>query len=381
MVKFIEKLKKVFSKKELVKTNKKESSFVDRIIPNIRFGDVVLSKNVRDGFENWEKDVLVVIGKKVDKLLCYYCETVSKHDMANVLKDYKLFRDGKNFNVPFSLRKIDEDSFERVISKLSNNDLLHLKKRLKFHFNNHEHTFNHSDFQLLFNPIIKIRDIVKMDDEYYLVINSVVQTDRYTLKISDVNLSLLPINNYKDININVDGVKYNQITRVNPKECKIEYVDTVSKETYGEIVKYYYHFKFRKNELSKAKGNNILKRGYIINFNDKYYYVSSVRDGKAVAFEIVISNDKKTLRAGNTKFIAYFDNKVTIDVKNDKYEFLDVAYFDETTDIDEAMSNYLSSNVDNLSDEQNCAFKLGDVLEHELYSDFKLIVVGVCANI
>ncbi len=380
MVKFIEKLKKVFSKKELVKTNKKESSFVDRIIPNIRFGDVVLSKNVGDGFENWEKDVLVVIGKKVNELLCYYCETVSKHDMANVLKDYRLFKNGKKIDAPFSLRKIDEKSFERVISKLSSNDLLQLKKRLKFHFNNHKHAFNHSDFQLLFNPIIKIRDIVKMDDKYYLVINSVVKTDRYSLKISDVNLSLLPIINYKDINIDIDCVKYNQITRVNPKECKIEYVDTVSKDIYSEIVKYYYQFEFRKNELLKAKDNNILKRGYIINFNDKYYYVYDISEGKALAFEIVISDDEKSIKAGNTMFTAHFDNKTIIDIKNDKYEFFDVAYFNETTYVEEAMFDYFSSEKESTISECKCAFKLGDVLEHELYSDFRLIVVGVYAN-
>ena len=379
MVKFIEKIKKVFTKKNVVLKENKANHFAQNVIPNIRFGAIILSKNSENNINAFDRDILVAIGKTNNALLCCFCDTIDKHNVDDFLRNYQLFDENGNIVTSLSFRNINKESFEKVLGSLSSEDSNLLVKNLKYNLSVHKQVLSEPNLKLLFNPLTRIRDIVKKGEEYYLVLNSVSNVDKFSPEISNERFLLLPINNYVDNNITCDSVRFDQATMLNCDDYDLKYIDTVSKSTYGPIVKKYYRCIFRKNELLKVKNNKILKKGYIILYNDKYYYVYEV-SGKANAFEINICDTADGIRAGNTKFIPLFDNKCKIDIKNDIYKFIDVAYFDETFAIEEAQNKYYESRLINNKKMEGYSFKTGDVVEHSNCLNLKYIVIGVRAD-
>ena len=378
MVNFSKIIKKIFKKSNPIKEENHDNFFVKRIIPNAKFGDIIVSKKHLNGLEKFERDILVVVGKTHDRLLCYYCETVDKYNVDEVIGEYRLFKDNRTFLTPFSLRMLDVDSFDKSLNSLTSEDAIQLVKGLKYYYNEYIDELEDDNVELLFNPLIRIRDIVSKGDNYYLVFNTVVHTDRFTAELSNEKFSLLPISNYKVSNVCVNSVKFDDMISVVCEDYDLKYVDTVSKEVYGSIAKKYYQYVYRKNEISKAKDNNCLKKGYIISCDNKYYYVYYVSNKDAYAFEIIFNNDDNFLVAGNTKFIPLFDNKRKINIVNDKYKFLDLGCFDEINKISFVHSNYLNNKK---KDEMIiCNYKVGDVLEKAGYDGLKFIFIGIYLN-
>ena len=367
-------------KKEVLDSNSRKENFIYNVIPNIKFGDIIISKDTNLDY-SLDKNVLVVIGKTDNDLLCYLCETVRGENLENLLNKYQLFKNGKTFLTPFSLKKIDYNSFVRKANKLSSDDRDELIMSLKYHNTTHKHVLN--NFNLLYTPLIKIRDIVKKDNKYYLVLNSMVNTNRYTGEVDSAQFWVLPIEHYNGNNLDLKSVNYEKAFKVtNDKDLK--YVNTISRDDYGVIAKKYYKCAYRKNELIKGKNNNTLKRGYVVSYNEKYYYIYYVNDNNAYGFEIILSDEANSLVAGNTKFKPLFDNKCKIDIKKDIYKFLDVAYSDEIFTISERRIYYLKQKA-LLSRGQNNRpkirnYNVGEVLEHIEYPDLKFIVIGVYLN-
>lgn len=380
MVNLKELIKKFLNKNNRVVPDlNKKSNFVENIISNARLGDIILSKNTDKGLYSLEKDVLVVIGKTDNELLGYYCETLPNNNMDSLI-DYKLFKDGKDISTPYKLMLIDGASFYKKGGRLDGEDNDQIIMNLKYHYKEHEQELRAPNIKLLFNHSIRIRDIVLLDGKYYLVLNSVSSVNKFTSDICNEKFLLLPVKEYNIVNLDCDLIDYEKACRVSVKENDIKYVSSISRERYALIVKKYYRYVYRKNELSIAKSKKCLKRGYVISYMDKLYYVYGVTGDKASAFEISISETDFKLIAGNTRFIPYYDKQICLSIKDDEYTFLDLAYSNEISDIASEREEYLRMKLikEKKLDEsrQLNNFSVGDVIESANYLGLKFIVIG-----
>ena len=380
MVNLKELIKKFFNKNNRVIPDlNKKSNFVENVVANARFGDIILSKNTDKGSYSLEKDVLVVIGKTDNELLGYYCETLPNNDMESLI-DYKLFKNGRDISTPYKLMMVNGASFYKKGSRLDGEDNDQIIMNLKYHYKEHEQELGAPNIKLLFNHLIRIRDIVLLDGKYYLVLNSVSSVNKFTSDICNEKFLLLPVKEYNIVNLDCDLIDYEKACRVSVKENDIKYVSSISRERYALIVKKYYRYVYRKNELVKAKKSKGLKKGYVVSYNDKLYYIYGVNGDKASAFEISVSETDFKLIAGNTRFIPFYDKQICLSIKDNDYTFIDLAYSNEILDIANEQERYLKMKVIKEKklheDRQIDGFNVGDVIENANFLGLKFIVIG-----
>ncbi len=380
MVNFRKMLTNLTKKKREKSVKKTDDNFVKNIVPNAKFGDIIVAKNSDKDVNSFDKDVLVVVGKTDNSLLCYYCETLPNDSMI-ILKEYKLFDNDRNISTPYKIVTIDGNSFFKNASKISFDDSDQLIMNLKYHFKENEDVFKKPNTQLLFNHAIRIRDIISVDDKNYLVLNSSSSVDKYTNDVYNVKFLLLPISGYDIANLDCDLFEYDKAIRISVRDKDLKYISSISRERYGIIVKKYYRYIYRKNELNIAKKKKGLKKGYIVLYEDKLYYVYNVDESNGYAFLISPTDTDFEQIAGNTRFIPHFDKQVSIDIKDDEYTFVDVAYSNEIIDINESRKDYFKNKIIREkklnSGKDDYSYNVGDIVEHVDHLGSKFIVVGI----
>lgn len=356
-------------------------NFLYNVLPESDFGDVILAK--RYDFEN-EKEkfksghdigLFVVVGRDKDILICCYCTSVeNKKKFFALAEGYKLFNEKKTFATVFNIKTIDENSYIRRVGKLNQDDKERLIKNLKFHNRTYTDLGKRKTLELMYNPKISIRDVVKKNHNCYLV-----------LDVVDNKLILLKLNNY-DTNISViDFTKvtfdYNDV--ILSDRNSYSYVNTISKKQYVAIAKGYCIYKRRIEEVKNANDKRFLKRGFVINYNGKYYYVFNINGSVANTFEIVPNDGKNTfLVINNIHFTPSYGNILNINIKDDKYRVITALDDSKMDKINEARKKYLKTvKAGNNNMHKIHTFDIGDIVENTENYGMKYIVIGIYEDI
>lgn len=349
------------------------------MLNNLSFGDVILARryNSLNEKEKFKKghDVgfYVVVGKTDSKLICCYCTSVEgKLGFFPLGEDYIIFNNKKTFVTVCQNKTIDNFSFIKKVGSLNFEDKEKLIKNLKFHNSFYNDSGEMKKLDLVHNPKISIRDVIKINGVFYLVID-----------IDDNNFKILQLDNYdKDsciIDFSKNSFDYNKVYLVDIKHYN--YVNTIPKKQYAVIIKEYCKHKRRVNELQYAKNNKILNRGYIIKYNDKLYYVYNITASLASAFEIVMSNSDDAVMVGKRNFVACFDNEVNINIKNDIYDVIAIANDNEmelfSSDRKKYFNNKKIENKELVKRKKGHNFNVGDIIESTEIYGMKFIVIGM----
>ena len=216
-----------------INENSNYKNFVENIIPNLKFGDIIYAKRyntleekvkIKSGHENGP---YIVIKIDNDKLICAYCSSKIQYN------SFVLTGKGKTFVQPSSLRVIDSASYISLIySRLNHSDKLRLMKRLTLN-NNNQHTYDdHSikkSIKINFEVDYEVFDIVKIFEKKFIIIEKVNE-----------KFILLPIKSYSSV---YAGIKKSIIDYDNPVEIMYEnlkyfiYLNTISEKQQLNVLK------------------------------------------------------------------------------------------------------------------------------------------------
>lgn len=349
------------------------------MLNNLSFGDVILARryNSLNEKEKFKKghDVgfYVVVGKTDSKLICCYCTSVEgKLGFFPLGEDYIIFNNKKTFVTVCQNKTIDNFSFIKKVGSLNFEDKEKLIKNLKFHNSFYNDSGEMKKLDLVHNPKIGIRDVININGVYYLVID-----------IDENNFKILQLDNYDKENYAIDFTKvdidFNE--RIINALNQYDYINTISRLQYMIIMKEYYRNKRRIEKFNSDKGNGVLKRGYVIKYDDKLYYIYNTCESLANGFEIGEISNGGNLLINKKRINAYYENEVDIIINSDKYSIVDIASDKEMDLISSDRKKYFNNkkieNKELVKRKKGHNFNVGDIIESTEIYGMKFIVIGM----
>lgn len=380
----IDKIKNFFSGNKRNENN--ENVYYDSFdINNISFGDVILAKRYtsdreKEIFEKGhETGLFVVVSREGSNLVCCYCTSVEgKRGFFQLGEDHAIFNNKKTFTSVRQIRIIDDYSFMRKVGSLCIRD----RQKIINRFNSNAIFYKCGDIvkkiDLADETKISVRDIIKINDNYYLVI------------MEDKNYKkLLKINNYDEGNYLIDfnevDIDYDAFIIKNRSD--FHYVNTIPRRQFLIIMKEFYNYRNRLNELKDAYDSKALKRGYIIKYNDKLYYVFNVIGNVANVFEIINDSEGILLNGNNYKTI--YDNEINVNISSNEYDVIDIVSDKDMDMISNDRKRYFTKkkyedrreNSKKVKEKRAHNFNIGDIIENNSIFGMKFIVIGIYEDI
>ena len=354
-------------------------------INNVNFGDVILAKRYtsdkeRENFERGhETGLFVVINKEGNDLICCYCTSVEgKRGFFPLGEEHTIFNNKKTFTSVRQIRIINDYSFMRKVGSLSNDDIRKVINRINSNDVFYKYDGEVKRIDLLDKTKISVRDIIRINNNYYLVIREDKDYKR-----------LLRISNYDEdnylIDFNVVDIDYNAFVIKNRSD--FYYVNTIPRRQFLIIMKEFYNYRNRLDELEDVSNNKTLKRGYIIKYNDKLYYVFNVIGNVANVFEII--NDKDGILLNKNNYKTIYENETEVDILSNEYDVIDIVSDKDMDFISNDRKKYFTNKKYENKKENNRKtkkkeahnFNVGDIIENNNIFGMKFIVIGIYEDI
>ncbi|MBO4245838.1 MAG: hypothetical protein J5892_03780 [Bacilli bacterium] len=338
------------------------SDFVTRVLPSLKFGDVIIAERFNNDIEKEEMGAnhdigpYIVVGFDNDKIIGCYCTSKNtSHWGMQIGKDYNIFKNDTWVDTRTKIKTIDEEAFiNKGYYSLNEEDKLKLNKRLTRCC-----PCEYNDFGLKKRlwisekpAFLGVRDVFKKDKNMYLIIQ---ETTKYfkALKIEgyDYHTSSVNFNTFK---IMATEYKHKQ---------GVTYLNTIPEAQYKTIISNYEAIQAVNAYRSKIFNDNKAVRGSVFEFMGHLYYTYGITGDTANCFKVdhAIGGDEDYQKIDGKRFLLFFNDTLDLDLNNSTYKLKYLASEDEMDNIKEFKKDYYKKRVSHLSkgknQNNNCIYK------------------------
>ena len=322
-------IKKIINKiKESIKQkNYHYRDFVDKLMPSLKIGTIIYTQDYNEEKKDYDINMHIVVGFEGDKIIAVQCfNNPNKGDIK--------IGDGLWMNTFVSFDNINALDYKTPITisaiNLSDKDLTRVKKGIYLNEkNNYEEKGIRKHFDI--NSInYHVGDIVTYSFQTYIIVN----------RNDDNTCTLIPINNH-DTHFPYINFTESTIDYTNPIEVRIDnlyYLNSLS-DSQKTVIKNNFDIYKNNKETNKVKDKKI-ERGSLVFTSNDLYYVYGIDGNTANAFQVKKSNAKDAIIINSKKYKPFYDELKDIDIKNDKYDYIDTATEDEMDTIREDKRDY-----------------------------------------
>ena len=320
----------------------KHTNFVNKIIPSLKFGDIIFAERFNNDIEKDEMGEghqtgpYVVLGFDDDRVIGAYCTSKGRANHLMKLGEEKNYinADIETFVDLQHTKTIDSYAFVFDTNKsLNAADIKRIKKRITQNVGIHYNDFGlikHKVFN--FNQKFDEGDIVCNNDNCYIIVKVLPKHKYELLRIDNHNI-VYPI-------IDFSKVKIDYFNPVEMEQYLLNYKNSIIAKQTKIVIDKYNDYKNREKSITKAK-EKTLERGCLVEFNKQTYYVYGIEGNKANTFKVVQNNNVNFhILITDIKYNPYFNESLDIDIKNDNYKVLAVASEKEIDDIREKKKGY-----------------------------------------
>ena len=344
LLEFIDKIKNHFSVSS-IQDDPKYKTFVDEVIPSLKFGDIVYAERFDNDIqkkqmgEGHNTGPFIVLSIDGDRIVGAFCTSNPNYKGAFQVGEYYnlFFRRKNSYATLLNSKTIDAEAF---FHKHDNSLREFDKKRImkKLCLTNSDYFYN--DFCLVkklkvdFDVEFEIGDVVYYNNYSHIIIGR--ETDQYVI---------IPIHNYDPrysfVDSSVQKIDYSNAIVVDKNS--LVYLNSMLESQLSVVLKNYKEHLKKKNDECKKEIKTI-DRGYLLNTTDGLYYVFGVTGNMANSFAVKRVNvmDGAISIAGK-KYMPSYENTRDFDMKIKNYAILSIASDEEMNQIKEAKKSYKRS--------------------------------------
>ncbi len=293
---------------------------------NIKSGDIIYAKRVNRENPNkilpegHKEGPFLVLENKCDKLLCYQggsnLESTKWHRRFIVdNKNYSNLTKNTCFSITTYIYEITIDTFIKKLNTLNNYDYHIFRKKINILSKYDDYLKKYiKSFDLEYGDIFKYKKCL------YLVYK--LEGDMATgVTISD-NIHT----DYKFVSdsLKIRYIDFSNTIQINKKEA--EAIDFIDKNEFNKILVQF------KKYLEKEKKKYTVKRGSLINYEDKFIYIYSEEGSYYLGYSVDknFKYNKSNIIINNKKYSTDFSDMYKLN-KNDNYEIISTATEEEAS--------------------------------------------------